>query len=71
MGRLHRSGGISEYRSFDTAYGFGGTKVMADGQKYDNFVIDYVGQDPLENGKYTFKVDTTANGYLEQELEQD
>lgn len=51
------SGQTSEYRAFDTAYSYGYVEVEAGDRTYRIQPIDYVGEEPLENGHYTYELD--------------
>lgn len=51
------SGGrVSDYQMFETAYRYGYIEVIAYNEKYVLQPIDYVGEEPLENGQYTFQL---------------
>lgn len=64
------AGEASDYREFDTAYSFGFVKIEAGGNTYRIQPIDYVGEEPLENGRYTYELSLT-DGELEMEFAQD
>ena len=64
------AGEASDYREFDSAYSYGYIEVEADGNTYRIQPIDYVGEEPLENGRYTYELDI-AGDELEMEFEQD
>lgn len=45
----------SEYRTFEKAYAYGAVSMTIAGEPYGWFPIDYVGEEPLSSGKYTFE----------------
>lgn len=45
----------SEYRLFKGAYHYGQVSITIDGEAYGWIPIDYVGETPLAEGKYTFE----------------
>ncbi len=53
------SGGVSEYKNFVFAYRIAYVSFKIDGQAYLIQPIDYTGEDKLEDGKYTYKIDVT------------
>jgi len=46
---------ISEYRIFERAYNYGSVSITIEGEVYGWTPIDFVGEEPLENGNYTFE----------------
>jgi len=62
------SGRRSEYQRVDEAYRYGFTKVEAEGETYRIQPIDYVGEEPLDPGRYTYQLDI-VEGELVLELE--
>ncbi len=62
----------TEYKTFESAYGYGSVKITIDGNDYGWTPIDYVGETPLENGNYTFEYSfDNSTGTLTDELIQD
>lgn len=51
------AGQTSEYQKYSMAYNYGYVEVKAGGETYRIQPIDYVGEDPLENGHYTYVLD--------------
>ena len=47
-------GGTSKFLSYETAYRYGYIKVIASGKEYVVQPFDYVGETPLEDGRYTY-----------------
>jgi len=47
----------SEYQRVGEAYRYGFVKVEAEGETYRIQPIDYVGEEPLEPGRYTYQLD--------------
>lgn len=45
----------SEYRTFVNAYSYGSVAITIAGEPYGWIPIDFVGEEPLEPGKYTFE----------------
>lgn len=45
----------SEYRTFVGAYAYGAVSITIEGEQYGWIPIDYVGEVPLDKGKYTFE----------------
>ena len=51
------------YKSFDIAYAYAFIELKIDNNTYTIQPIDYVGERPLKNGKYTYEIDALTNGY--------
>lgn len=51
------SGRSSRYQKFEEAYRYGYIEVKTERDMYVLQPIDYVGEQPLGSGKYTFKLD--------------
>lgn len=51
-----KAGEFSKYERFDKAYRYGYIEVTVDGQQLFLQPIDYVGETPLKEGKYTYEV---------------
>ncbi|MDT0649564.1 hypothetical protein [Autumnicola edwardsiae] len=51
------TGQTTEYKIFETAYRYAFIELEIDGETYTIQPIDYVGETPLENGKYTYQID--------------
>ncbi|MFL1010884.1 hypothetical protein [Flavisericum labens] len=58
------SGEKSEYKLFEKAYRYGFVELEINGEIYTIQPIDYVGESPLEKGKYTYQID--ANDSTDQ-----
>lgn len=56
------SGDLSEYRQFDRAYRIASVSLEIDGENFDLQVIDFVGEEPLESGNYTYEIGLNQNG---------
>jgi hypothetical protein len=68
------SGDFSDYHTFDKAYRIASVTVNADNREYRLTVIDYVGEEPLEGGRYTLRLNIlnpTYEGSLTQEMVRD
>lgn len=50
------SGGTSAYKNPDVAYRYGSITVNAGDVDYRLVPYDYVGEEPLSEGKYTFEI---------------
>lgn len=50
------SGAKSDYEKFDKAYRYGMVELIADGEEFRIIPFDYVGETPLVNGNYTYKL---------------
>ena len=53
------SGAISAYQTFDLAYRYAYVKVEVDGEIFEIFPTDYVGETPLSGGNYTYRLSLT------------
>lgn len=53
------AGGVSDYRTFDVAYRYAYVRVVTAGETYQIMPIDYVGEEELEGGKYTYELNLT------------
>lgn len=51
------SGQKSSYYIFEEAYEYGYIELDVDGATYKLIPIDFVGESPLKNGKYTYEID--------------
>jgi len=51
------AGDASKYHMFNTAYRYGGIKVETGDSVYRMQPTDYVGEEPLDDGNYTYKLD--------------
>lgn len=47
----------TEYRLFESSYAYGSFSVKTDTQGYNLQPIDYVGEELLSSGEYTFELD--------------
>ncbi len=54
----------SAFKTVDLAYRYAFVELQINGKTYTIQPIDYVGETPLENGNYTYKI--TANSSLNQ-----
>jgi len=52
---------LSQYKQFESSYRYASFIVVANGQTYDWLPIDYVGEDLLKSGDYTFELDIDQN----------
>jgi hypothetical protein len=61
----------STYRRFDRAYSYGHIRVQTGGRPLDLRPVDYVGEDPLAGGRYTYRltIATAFNGRPQLNLE--
>lgn len=53
-----KSGQKTEYKTFETAYRYAFFELEIEGETYSIQPRDYVGETPLENGNYTYQIDT-------------
>lgn len=56
------SGDLSEYRQFERAYRIAMVSLEIDGENFDLQIIDFVGEEPLESGNYTYEIGLNQNG---------
>jgi hypothetical protein len=56
----------SEYKTFDLAYRYAFVEFEIDGEIFTLQPIDYVGETPLENGKYSYKINVNLNSQFER-----
>jgi len=50
---------VSEYKHFDFAYPYAAVQITIENKTYTLMPIDFVGEEPLKSGQYTYKI--TAN----------
>jgi hypothetical protein len=50
------AGNYSDYQTFNAAYQKATVFVTTEDENYSMAVIDYVGEEPLEGGRYTLKL---------------
>jgi hypothetical protein len=62
------AGRRSEYQRVDQAYRYGFIEVEANEETYTIQPIDYVGEEPLEPGQYTYHLDI-VDGELVMDLD--
>lgn len=55
-----KSGSISDYKVFETAYRYAYVKLEINGNILRIQPIDYVGETPLKNGNYTYEIHTDS-----------
>lgn len=65
------SGQFSTYHLFDIAYHYGFVEVETGGEIYRIVPIDYVGEQPLNSGHYTYRLDIENGNLLFEFLEDD
>lgn len=63
--------GSSAYRRVSTAYRYAYIEVQIDGEELRIQPIDYVGEDPLDPGKYSYVLNVTVEGHLTLEFRKD
>ncbi|RAI83854.1 hypothetical protein [Algoriphagus yeomjeoni] len=51
-----KAGKKSDFNEFENAYRYGFVRLMADGEELRLQPFDYVGETPLSNGYYTYKL---------------
>ena len=66
-----RAGDVSQYANVSAAYRYAYIEVEIDGEELKIQPIDYVGETPLEAGRYTYALNVTIEGYLTLELRED
>ena len=57
-----QSNTFSEYKSFDLAYRYAFVELKIDSDTFTLQPIDYVGEEPLESGNYTYVIDASEEG---------
>jgi hypothetical protein len=65
------SRGVSEYREVNTAYRYALIIVRIAGDEMRLQPIDYVGETPLREGRYTYALNLSAQGHLTLEFRSD
>lgn len=63
--------GATSYHSVETAYRYAYIEVQVDGEELIIQPIDYVGETPLEPGRYTYALNVTIEGHLTLELREE
>jgi hypothetical protein len=58
----------SEFKTFDLAYRYAFMEFEIDGETFTLQPIDYVGETPLENGKYSYEVNINQDNQIRLEL---
>ncbi|QMU66505.1 MAG: hypothetical protein GKR88_20920 [Flavobacteriaceae bacterium] len=56
----------SEYKTFDVAYRYVFVEFQIDGETFTLQPIDYVGETPLGNGKYSYEIDIDPNSQFQK-----
>ncbi|MFD2098618.1 hypothetical protein [Flagellimonas iocasae] len=51
------SGEQTDYKTFEKAYRYAFVELEIDGETYTLQPFDYVGEEPLKNGNYTYQID--------------
>ncbi|MBV7439824.1 hypothetical protein KRX57_00145 [Weeksellaceae bacterium TAE3-ERU29] len=64
FGKL-KAGEKSDYKTFETAYSYAYAQVDVNGKTYTFQPMDYVGEEPLSNGSYTYQLDTHTSDQSE------
>lgn len=59
----------SAFKTVDIAYNYAFVELQINGKIYTIQPIDYVGETPLVNGNYTYKITVNSNLYQELSLE--
>lgn len=54
-------GEFSEYKEFETAYRYAFVELEIDDQIFTIQPVDYFGETPLENGRYTYQIDANES----------
>lgn len=65
------SGEFSGYKKFELAYRLAYIELTADEEPFRLQPYDFVGETPLENGSYTYKLNLDNNGNILLELIED
>jgi hypothetical protein len=58
----------SEFKAFDLAYRYAYVELEIDGESLTLQPIDYVGETPLENGKYSYELNINQDNQIRLEL---
>ncbi|GAB3221517.1 hypothetical protein GCM10027454_14260 [Algoriphagus aestuariicola] len=58
----------SEYREFDYAFRYGAVWLQAEGRDFSLIPTDYVGETPLRNGFYTYRIGLSSANLSDAEL---
>lgn len=66
-----RANGVSEYAPVTAAYRYAYIEVQIGGQVLKIQPIDYVGETPLEAGRYTYQLNVTVEGHLTLDFRED
>ncbi|MDZ4683122.1 MAG: hypothetical protein SH848_21905 [Saprospiraceae bacterium] len=53
---------ISEYKTFESAFRYAFVELQIDGETFTHQPFDYVGETPLNFGKYTYKLTAEDSG---------
>ena len=65
------AGDVSEYAQVSAAYRYAYIEVEIDGEELKIQPIDYVGETPLEPGRYTYQLNVTIEGHLTLAFRED
>ena len=57
-------GDFTRYEKFDRAYHYGYVRLFVDGNQRELIPIDFVGETPLRNGRYTYRVGLSTSGLI-------
>ena len=63
-----KSGEKTEYKKFELAYNYAFVQLDINGETYTLQPIDYVGEKPLKNGDYTYKIGVENSQNQETQL---
>ena len=63
--------GVSQYATVETAYRYAYIEVEVGGEVLKIQPIDYVGETPLESGRYTYELNVTVEGHLTLDFRED
>lgn len=61
----------SEFKTFDLAYRYAFIQFEIDGETFTLQPIDYVGETPLENGKYSYEININQDNEVRLELKNE
>ena len=56
----------SEFRTFDLAYRYAFVEFQINGETFTLQPIDYVGETPLENGKYSYEINVNPSSQFQK-----